>query len=132
MKQSPEWLSGTAIVLFDALCPLCTHTVSFLMKRDSKHLLTFISMHSETGKSLMEKYGLTLEMDTFVLIQGASALIRSDAVFGIARQLGGGWIFLRFFSVIPRSLRDACYAFVAKNRYRWFGRHKSCVLPSAR
>lgn len=76
----------------------------------------------------MEKHGVTLGMDTFVLIQGSKALIRSDAVLGIAKQLGGVWHLLCCFSVIPRPWRDVCYAFLARNRYRWFGKHESCVL----
>ena len=118
------------IILFDGRCSLCTHSVVFLMKRDRKGLFTFISMHSQVGRTFMEKHDVTLEMDTFALIEGSSCLIRSDAALGIARRLGGIWSFMRFFSVIPRPLRDGCYAFVAGNRYRWFARHKTCVLPS--
>ncbi|MFQ5544086.1 MAG: thiol-disulfide oxidoreductase DCC family protein [Nitrospiria bacterium] len=117
------------IVLFDSLCPLCTDTVTFLKKRNDKHALTFISMHSKKGRTYMEKYGVTLEMETFVFIKNPICLIRSDAALAIARHLGGVWSFLYFFSVIPRPLRDRVYTFVARNRYRWFGRHKTCVLP---
>ncbi len=130
MKQEAETTRKIAIVLFDAHCPLCRRTVAFLMKKDRKRSLIFISMHAQAGRTLMEKQGITLKMDTFVFIKGSSCLIRSDAVLGIARQLGGIWLYLRFFSVIPRPLRDGCYTFLARKRYQWFGKHKSCGLLS--
>lgn len=99
------------------------------MKRDRKKLLTFISMHSQEGSSLMENHEVTLAMDTFVFIEGSSSLIRSDAVLAIAKKLGGFWLFLCVFYLIPRVLRDWVYSVLARNRYRWFGGQKSCNLP---
>jgi len=90
--------------------------VLFLKKRDHKQTLRFISMHSSPGKALMKKHGVSLKMNTLLLIKGSKALIRSDAILGIARILGGPWSFWRPFSLIPRPLRDACYSFVARRR----------------
>ncbi len=84
-------------------------------------------MHSDEGKQLMGQHGVFLSMNTFAVIKGSSCFIRSDAVLEIARHLGGLWTAMRFFYIIPRPLRDGCYAFLARNRYKWFGKHQSCV-----
>ena len=56
-------------------------------------------------------------------------LARSDAILYMLVQLGGIWSLAGIGRVLPRGFRDAVYKLVARNRYRLFGKHESCVLP---
>lgn len=120
-----------AIVLFDGVCNLCTGSVQFILLRDPYGYFRFSSMQSEIGRKLMEDHGIPSEnMDTFVLIDGGKCLTRSDAVIEVAKHLAGSWSLLRVLAAIPKPIRDWGYAMIATNRYRWFGKRDTCMLPS--
>jgi len=110
------------LVLFDGGCGLCSQCVEFVKMRDHHSLFVFVPQQSERGKALYDQYGLnSIDLDTLILIRNNKALLKSDAVLEIARQLEGLWKVSRLFYLIPRSLRDGLYDFIARNRYRWFG-----------
>jgi predicted DCC family thiol-disulfide oxidoreductase YuxK len=91
----------------------------------------FASLQSEVGSKLLEEHGLSPEaLDTFVLIEGARCFTRSDAALRVAQHLSGGWSLCRVLSLIPRPVRDWSYTVIARNRYRWFGRRETCMIPS--
>jgi predicted DCC family thiol-disulfide oxidoreductase YuxK len=124
-------MTNHAIVLFDGVCNLCTWSVQFILQRDPRGYFKFSSMQSESGRKLMEDHGVPSEnMDTFVLIDGGKCLTRSDAVIEVAKHLSGRWSLLRVLSAIPKPIRDWGYAIIANNRYRWFGKQNTCMLPS--
>ena len=118
-------------MLFDGVCNLCHGAVRFLLERDPAARLRFASLQSDVGRALLVKYGFDADtLDTIVLVDAAGAHQRSDAALRIVRVLGPPWSWLRVLGVLPRPLRDAAYDFVARNRYRWFGRRDSCPAPS--
>ena len=120
-----------AIVLFDGMCHLCTATVQCIIKRDPHGYFTFASLQSEVGRTLVEKYGLHPDaLDTFVVVEGARCFTRSDAVLRVAHHLSGGWALWRGLALIPKPIRDWGYTVIARNRYRWFGTHETCMVPS--
>jgi predicted DCC family thiol-disulfide oxidoreductase YuxK len=120
-----------AIVLFDGVCNLCTSTVQFIIKRDPHGYFTFASLQSEVGRTLLEEHGLQSDaLDTFVLVEGSRYFTRSDAALRVAQHLSGGWALLRVLSLIPKPMRDWGYTVIARNRYRWFGTHETCMVPS--
>ena len=120
-----------AIVLFDGVCHLCTSTVQCILKRDPHGYFTFASLQSEVGRTLLEEHGLHPDaLDTFVLVEGSRCFTRSDAALRVAQHLSGGWALLRVLSLIPKSIRDWGYTILAQNRYRWFGRKETCMIPS--
>ena len=120
-----------AIVLFDGVCNLCTSTVQCILKRDPHGYFTFASLQSEVGRTLLEEHGLHPDaLDTFVLVEGSRCFTRSDAALRVAQHLSGGWALLRVLSLIPKSIRDWGYTILAQNRYRWFGRKETCMIPS--
>ena len=124
-------MSKHAIVLFDGVCNLCTWSVQFIMKRDPHGVFKFASMQSEIGQRLMEASDVSsANMDTFVLIEDSRCLTRSDAAIEITKHLSGGWPLLRVLLMIPKPIRDRLYTIIATNRYRWFGKQKTCMLPS--
>jgi len=118
------------IVLFDGVCNLCNSSVQFILRRDPKKKFRFASMQSEPGQALLKKMGLLLEkFDTFVLIQNGKAYTQSTAALRTLRQISWPWPLLYPLILVPAFLRNAVYTFIARRRYRWFGKKDSCALP---
>lgn len=119
------------IVLFDGVCNLCSGSVQFILKRDPKGTFRFASLQSDAGRRLMLEHGLDPDaLSSVVVIEDGRAYQESSAALRIARHLPGAWKLLRVFTVVPRSLRDAVYRWIARNRYRWFGKTEACWLPT--
>lgn len=117
------------IVLFDGVCNLCNKSVQFIIKRDPHSLFSFASLQSDMGKSLAEKYQLS-DVDSVVLIKEDLAYTESSAALEICRHLSSGWKLLTILKIIPTFLRDPLYRYIARNRYKWFGKQDSCMLPT--
>ncbi|MEQ9619730.1 MAG: thiol-disulfide oxidoreductase DCC family protein [Deltaproteobacteria bacterium] len=118
------------VILFDGVCNLCSGSVSFIIKRDRDGVFKFAPLQSEAGARLIEKFNIQDEgLETFVLVEEENAYTRSTAALRALRRLGGLWGLLYGFIVIPAPLRDAVYDFIARNRYRWFGRKDECMVP---
>lgn len=121
----------TPIVLFDGACNLCEASVKFLIRNDKKDAFRFASLQSEIGQELLKKFNLpTQKHDSFVLIIDKKIYLRSSAALKICNYLGGFWRLCKIFWLIPKPLRDTVYDFIAKNRYKWFGKKSECMLPT--
>jgi predicted DCC family thiol-disulfide oxidoreductase YuxK len=119
------------ILLFDGVCNLCNGAVQFVINRDERQKFRFASLQSEAGQDLLRHFGLsTQRFDSFVLIEGERFHTESTAALRVAKQMGGGWPLLYAFIIVPAPIRNAVYRFVARNRYRWFGRKESCAIPT--
>ncbi|THE14816.1 thiol-disulfide oxidoreductase DCC family protein [Bacillus timonensis] len=118
------------IILFDGVCNFCNSSVQFILKKDSKQMYQFASLQSETGKSLLKKYGIPEDINSFVLIEGDQHFTKSTAALRVCRNLSGAYRFLSIFRLIPAPIRDIFYHIIANNRYKWFGKQESCMLPS--
>lgn len=117
------------IVLFDGVCNLCNTSVQFIIKRDPHNQFCFASLQSETGKNLLDKYHLS-GVDSVILLKEDRFYLESDAALEICSHLTGGWRFLAILKVIPPFIRDPFYRIIARNRYKWFGKQDSCMLPT--
>jgi predicted DCC family thiol-disulfide oxidoreductase YuxK len=122
-------IDDSPIILFDGVCNLCNASVRFVLARDPQEVFRFASLQSDLGKSLIEKHQLPTNLSTIVLIEDKKAWVRSSAALRIARHLNGLWPLLRVFLLIPPPLRNGVYRFIARYRYRWFGRQEACPLP---
>ncbi|MCM5662905.1 thiol-disulfide oxidoreductase DCC family protein [Galbibacter mesophilus] len=121
------------IILFDGVCNLCNNSVQFVIKRDTKNVFQFASLQSDIGMKLLAERNIDPnETDSIVLIEPNIAYYtKSDAAIEIAKELGGGWQLLSVFDyILPKSIRDTIYDFIAKNRYKWFGKKEACPLPT--
>lgn len=120
------------IILFDGVCNLCNNSVLFVIKRDKKDLFRYASLQSEIGQQLVRERGIdTSQVDSIILIEpGVAYFTKSDAALEIAQDLGGLWKLSSVFSWIPKSIRDVIYDFVARNRYKWFGKKEACMVPT--
>ncbi len=120
------------VVVFDGVCNLCSGAVAFILARERDHLIRFAAAQSAAGRELLSEFGLDPEkLATFVFIEGGSAHVRSDAALEVARHLRFPWRALRILRIVPRPLRDFLYDLIARNRYRWFGKRQSCMVPTA-
>ncbi|WP_420463629.1 thiol-disulfide oxidoreductase DCC family protein [Candidatus Palauibacter sp.] len=122
------------IVLFDGVCNLCAGAVRFIIPRDRRGRFRFASLQSEAGRRILAHVGLALDAEdpaewSLVLVANGRGYLRSAAALRIAAGLGRGWPLVAVFLVVPAPLRDLAYRFVARNRYRWFGRKTACELP---
>lgn len=118
------------IILFDGICNFCDSSVQFIIKRDPKGVFKFASLQSVTGQMLLKQVGLKEDINSFVLIEGEQYFLKSTAALRICRKLNGTWRLLSFLIVIPAPIRDYFYSILARNRYKWFGKKESCMLPS--
>ena len=129
MKNTKENTSE-AVILFDGVCNLCNGSVQFILLRDPRGYFQFASLQSDFGQQKMLEFGLDPEkLDTIILIENNQVYTHSTAPLRIARKLSGLWPMLYAFSIIPKFIRDRIYAWIARNRYRWFGKQESCMLP---
>jgi predicted DCC family thiol-disulfide oxidoreductase YuxK len=121
-----------AIVVFDGMCNLCSQAVQFVIKRDPAGIFRFASIQSATGGQLLEVYGLDRRsVDTIVLIKEGRSYVGSDAALEIAKDLKGFWKVAASLKIVPRPIRDCAYSWIARNRYRWFGKRGKCLVPTA-
>lgn len=119
------------LLFFDGVCNLCTGVVQFIIKRDKSAQFRFASLQSSVGEDFLKENKMpTDEFASFVYLRDGKTFIRSDAALNIARDLGGLWTLAYGFIIVPRFIRDAVYNWVARNRYKWFGKTDVCMLPT--
>jgi predicted DCC family thiol-disulfide oxidoreductase YuxK len=118
------------IILFDGICNLCSSSVRFIIQRDPGREFKFASLQSEAGKQYIEQYNIHETIDSIVLIKGGNVYLESTAALKIASRLKWPWRIFGILLGIPKPVRDRLYKWIAKNRYKWFGRDESCMLPS--
>jgi predicted DCC family thiol-disulfide oxidoreductase YuxK len=129
MKPCKEESGGVLnIVFFDGVCGLCNRFVDFLLERDVHERLYFSPLQ---GKAIQESAAAALfNSDTIVFVKEDKVFTRSRAVIESIAMLGGFWVLMKLFLLIPGRVRDFAYCFIAKRRYRWFGKKQSCRIPS--
>ena len=119
------------IILFDGICNLCNKSVQFVIEHDSKNQFRFASLQSDFGQDFLKKNKLeAIQFDSIVFIEDDQFYTKSSAALKIAKYLDGITSWLTIFMIVPKPLRDIVYSFIAKNRYRWFGKNESCWLPT--
>ncbi|WP_145320403.1 thiol-disulfide oxidoreductase DCC family protein [Paenibacillus xylanexedens] len=119
------------IVLVDGVCHFCQGLTKWIIKRDPEGKYHFASLQSDIAKELLEKGNLSTDsMDTFVLIENGKYYTRSTAALRLAKGLKFPYPLLYVFIIVPKFIRNAVYNWVARNRYRWFGKDEACMLPT--
>lgn len=119
------------IILFDGVCNLCQASVQFVIKRDPHNKFKFASLQSAYGQQVLQHQGFSTDrLTSFILVENGKVYRRSTAALRVAKQLPGAWPLLYAFIAVPPFVRNAVYDFIAANRYRWFGKQESCMLPT--
>lgn len=119
------------VVLFDGVCNYCNTMVNFAIKWNRKKNLRFAPLQSEVGIALKEKYHIAPTVDSVVFIEQGKVYIHSSAALRICRHLSFPVKVLYFFILVPRFIREGIYKWVARNRYKWFGKKESCMIPTS-
>jgi len=118
------------VVLFDGVCNLCNSSVQFILTRDKKQQFLFGSLQGAYGQATLLKYHLpTDQLNSFMLLEGEKLYTHSSGALRMLKHLGGGWQLLYAFIIVPKFIRDGVYNWIARNRYKWFGKQESCWLP---
>jgi predicted DCC family thiol-disulfide oxidoreductase YuxK len=127
---------NSAIVLFDGVCNLCNGFVNFLIENDKKQVFKFLALQSPLAQKYIQQAGIdpkiVQELNTVILIKNSKAYYKSQAVIEIAQQLQYPWKTLAVGKFLPKYILNYIYDFVAKNRYRRFGKKETCMIPSPR
>lgn len=118
------------VILFDGVCNLCNGAVQFIIKRDKSGKFKFAALQSETANKLLKNHPVVQDLTTIIFLEKGKLYTKSDAALKIARGLGGAWSLVYFFKIFPPSFRNWVYDWVAKNRYRWFGKKDECMVPT--
>lgn len=119
------------IILFDGVCNFCDASVNFLIRQDKKNVFRFAALQSKAGQELLEKYNLPqTKIDSFILIDKGKVYKRSVAGFKVYGKLPWYWKWTQIFWIVPRFITDAVYDFIARRRYKWFGKKEECMIPT--
>jgi predicted DCC family thiol-disulfide oxidoreductase YuxK len=125
---APE--EGGAIIVFDGVCHLCSAWVQFLLVRDCRAQFRFASLQSPRGRALLSGHGLDPDDPaSFLLLDSGVAWTDSEAILRVLARLGGIWRTAAVLHWVPRALRDWLYRWLARHRYRLFGRRTQCWMP---
>ena len=120
------------VILFDGVCNFCNAGINFIIKQDKKKIFRFAPLQSEAGQKLLEYYGLPTEgFESFVLIEDGKVYQRSTAGLKVCNKLPWFWKWTQLAWIAPKFIRDGVYNFIARNRYKWFGKKDECMIPSA-
>ena len=119
------------IILFDGVCNLCDNSVQFIIKHDKKNIFRFVALQSDLGKEILDYIGVnTKSIDSILLYEpGIAYYYKAEAVFRIAKELDS-WHKLVYYLRFLGKSANFLYDFVAKNRYKWYGKKESCMMPT--
>ncbi|NNL33489.1 MAG: DUF393 domain-containing protein [Flavobacteriaceae bacterium] len=120
------------IILFDGVCNLCNSSVQYVIKKDKKDLFLFAPLQSDFAKELMVFYNIdAIKIDSILLYEPKKGIsMKSTAILKISKSLGFPTNLLTLFFIIPPFIRNWVYDFIARNRYKWYGRKTSCMVPT--
>jgi len=120
------------IILFDGVCNLCDATVQFLIKRDKKDIFRFVAIQSDLGQEIIQHIGIdTSKTDSIILYEpGHAYYYKAEAALKIGKELGGIYALLGIFTLLPNAVTNIVYDYVARNRYKWYGKKEACMIPT--
>ena len=119
------------IILFDGVCNYCNDKINYIIKNDSQDIFRFVAIQSEKGQEIIKYLGVNPIIDSIILYEPDYAyFIKSEAVFRIIKDLSSSVKLLLVFNFIPTRIKNIFYNIIAKNRYNWFGKKESCMIPS--
>lgn len=120
------------IILFDGVCNLCNDSVLKVIKHDKNNVFMFTSLQSDMGKQIIDHIKVdTSKIDSIILYEpGISYDVKSTAALKIMKEFRGVWSLSQLFWIFPETFRNIVYDYIAKNRYKWFGKKESCMIPT--
>jgi predicted DCC family thiol-disulfide oxidoreductase YuxK len=123
--------SNETIIFFDGVCSLCNSVVDFVHRRDSKNHFKYASLQGNTAQKMIPELLEDEQLDSLIYYKQGKTFTESSAALHIAKGMSGVWPVLFALILVPKGLRDVIYRWVARNRYRWFGKRETCRMPEA-
>ena len=132
MMEINELPKDKKIILFDGVCNLCNASVKFVIKRDTKDVFRFVPLQSDLGNKILNHIGINREQtDSIVLYEpGKAYFYKAEAALKIINEFGGLYYLLNILQIFPKFISNAVYDYIAKNRYHWYGKQESCMMPT--
>lgn len=125
-------MTGKNTILFDGYCNLCSWSVQFLIKQDVNNIFEFFPIDSEKGRDIIQDLSPELKnVDSIILVTENAFFIKSEAVLSALDHIGGVWKLVKILRILPKSLLDLIYDFIAKYRYKIFGKRNVCYFPES-
>jgi predicted DCC family thiol-disulfide oxidoreductase YuxK len=123
---------AASVIVFDGVCVLCSRWVDFVLRRDLQGRYKFAAMQTSSGRALLIEHGIDPDDPlSFLLLEDSKGYTDTDAIVRILRSFGPGWKLMGMLvSIVPRFVRDPLYRWIARNRYRMFGRRAACRVPT--
>jgi predicted DCC family thiol-disulfide oxidoreductase YuxK len=118
------------VLFYDGVCNFCNSSVNFIIKKEKRPTLTFAALQSDAGDVVKATFGNNPVPDSLILFDNGKVYVKSSAALRITRYLRGGWPLFGIFWIIPPFIRHFVYDFIARNRYKWFGKKDQCMIPS--
>ena len=117
------------ILFFDGLCNFCNGFVKFVLRYDKESTVKFCALQEEGGKLVRQELGIGEDLETALILYKGKFYRDSDVSFFLFNHIGGWWKILNVFRILPLSFRNYVYALIARNRYKWFGKRDTCMIP---
>ncbi|KIX22589.1 thiol-disulfide oxidoreductase [Flavobacterium sp. 316] len=120
------------VILFDGVCNLCDSSVQFIIKHDKKDIFRFTAIQSEIGQEIIKHTGINTEsIDSIILYEPRIAYYyKAEAALLIARELKGIYKLISYLNFLPKVIKNGVYDYIAKNRYKWYGKKEACMIPT--
>ena len=119
------------VIFFDGECILCSSWIQWLIKKDHQQLFSFCPLQSKPGREIIHQIaGDTKRLDTVVLVEKQRCYIKSSAALRIFKHLPFPYTILFIGISIPKPIRNWCYGYIAKHRYKWWGKNEHCMIPN--
>ena len=119
------------VIFFDGVCNLCNSSVNFVIDRDPEAKFTFAPLQSDFAKNALKNEDTdSYNLESIVFLSNGKFYRRSRAALEIARRMRGAWPMMYVFIIVPGFVRDFIYNWIAKNRYKWFGKREFCRIPT--
>ncbi len=128
MEELPK---NKKIILFDGVCNLCDSSVQFIIKNDGKDIFRFVALQSELGKQIAKHIGIQSDTDSIILYEpGVAYYNKGEAILRIIESLSSWHRCLKYIA-FTRIFSNFIYDYIAKNRYKWYGKKEACLIPNA-
>lgn len=120
------------LILFDGVCNLCNATVQYVIKHDKKDIFRFAPLQSDIGAQIIDHFKVDVSKTDSILLYLPTGHLKnkSTAALYIAKHLGFPNNMMFASIIIPAFIRNLVYDYIAKNRYKWFGKQEHCMIPT--
>lgn len=120
------------LILFDGVCNLCNASVQYVIKHDKNDVFRYTALQSEVGQAIIKTFNIdTSKTDSILLYSPENTIsYKSTAALKIASKLGFPRNLMAFFLIVPAFIRNWVYDYIARNRYKWYGKRDECMIPT--